>query len=364
MKFICDRIALQEALAAASSVAMTRTPRPILECVRVTAEKDGLVLTAYDQEVGIRCRIPQVEVSKPGETLVHCARLMSIIRESNDETMSFESDDDVLNVRGKDSHFRVLGQSVREFPPVPGMEGEPNFTVNLGELKTAIDKTLFAAARESTRYAINGVLWQKRGKNLRLVATDGRRLALSSATIQDATDGDVQAIVPVKALQLIGKLHLEGDEAVEVRITSNQIVIRSGRATISSVLIEGNFPRWEDVIPRDNDREVSIKTDVFLSAVKRAALLSSVESKGVMIKLHKDQMELSSRSAEQGEANVKVDVPFKGAELSIGFNPEFLIDALKVCDEDATLELKDGTKPGLLKCGKDFQYVVMPVNLS
>lgn len=364
MKLICDRIALQEALAATSTVAMTRTPRPILECVRLTAEKDGLILTAYDQEVGIRYRIPQVEVTTPGETLVHCARLMSIVRESGDETMSFETEDDVLNIRGKDSHFRVLGQSVREFPPVPGMEGEPNFSVNMGELKTAIEKTLFAAARESTRYAINGVLWQKRGKNLRLIATDGRRLALSAAAIADAKDGDVQAIVPVKALQLIGRLHFEADEAVEVRITSNQIVIRSGRATISSVLIEGNFPRWEDVIPRENDKEISIKTSVFLSAVKRAALLSSVESKGVMIRLHKDQMELSSRSAEQGEAKVKLDVAFKGAELSIGFNPEFLIDALKVCDEDSTLELKDGTKPGLLKSGKEFQYVVMPVNLS
>lgn len=368
MKFICDRLALQEALTAVSSVAMTRTPRPILECVRVTAEKDALVLTAYDQEVGIQFRVSQVEVNQPGETLVHCARFMAIVRESADETMSFETSDDVLNIRGRDSHFKVLGQSVREFPPVPGMEGDSNLTVKMGDLRSAVEKTLFAAARESTRYAINGVLWQKKGKQLRLVSTDGRRLAMSMAPLQASADADVQAIVPTKTLGLLQRLHFDADEPVEIRVTANQVAIHSGRATISSVLVEGNFPRWEDVIPRENDKTISMRSDAFLSAVKRAALLSSVESKGVLMTINKDkikgEMELSSRSAEQGEAKVKLEVDYKGPEIAIGFNPEYLIDALKVCDEELTMELKDGTKPGLIKSGKDFQYVVMPVNLS
>ncbi|HWL95163.1 MAG TPA: DNA polymerase III subunit beta, partial [Phycisphaerae bacterium] len=265
MKFICDRVALQEALSAASSVAMTRTPRPILECVRITAEKDGLVLTAYDQEVGIQYRVTQVEVSKPGETLVNCARLVAIVRESADETMAFESQDEVLNIRGRDSVFRVVGQNVREFPPVPGLEGDPNITLKMGDLRSAIEKTLFAAARESTRYAINGVLWQKKGKQLRLIATDGRRLALSSAAMQSSTEGDVQAIVPTKTLSLLSKLHFDADEPVEIRITTNQIALQCGKATISSVLVEGNFPRWEDVIPRENDKTIELTTDVFLS---------------------------------------------------------------------------------------------------
>ncbi len=363
MKFICDRNALQEALAAASSVAMTRTPRPILECVRVAAEKDGLVLTAYDQEVGIQYRVSQVEVSKVGETLVNCARMMSIVRESSDETMSFDSGEDVLNIRGKDSHFRVLGQSVREFPPVPTIEGDPHLTVKMGDLQTAIDKSLFAAARENTRYAINGVLWQKKGKQLRLISTDGRRLAIASAALESSTDADVQAIVPCKTLSLLQRLHADADEIVEVRVTANQVTLRFGKAAISSVLVEGNFPRWEDVVPRDNDKLLELNRDVLLSAVRRAALLSSVESKGVSIKIEKGVMELTSRSPEQGEANVRFDVPFKGPEIRIGFNPEFLTDALKVCDEELSMELKDGTRPALIKSGKDFQYVVMPINL-
>lgn len=330
----------------------------------MTAEKDELTLTAYDQEVGLRYRIQQVEVQEPGEALVNCARLVAIIRESTDETMSFESSDNLLHVRGRDSHFQIVGQNSREFPPVPDMEGESNLSVKVGVLRNLVEKTLFAAARESTRYAINGVLWQKKDKRLKLVATDGRRLAMSDASLEKSVGDDVQAIVPTKALGLLSRLHFSGDEVLEARITSNQIIMRTDRAVISSVLVEGNFPRWEDVVPSDNDKALTLQTSEFLSAVKRAALLSSVESKGISMRLSGDMMELSSRSAERGEAKVGVGVEYNGGDLVIGFNPEFLIDALKVCEETTKLELKDPAKPGLITSGKDFQYVVMPVNLS
>lgn len=364
MKCLCDRSSLQEALTAAASVTPTRTPKPILQCVRLSVEKDGLTLTVYDQEVGLRYRIREVEVTAPGETLVPCDRLMAIIRESSDETMALELTDGLLHIRGADSHFQVVTQDVKEFPPVPDMEGKPDLTVKMGDLREAAEKTLFAAARESTRYAINGILWQVSGKELRLVATDGRRLAMSHAPLVKAVEKDIEAIVPTKALGVLSRLHVEADEVLEVRITSNQIILRCERATISSVLVEGNFPKWEDVVPRDNDKLLELQTSEFLSAVKRASLLSSVESKGIALKLNNGMLELSSRSAEQGEAKVHLKVEYKGEELSIGFNPEFIIDALKVCGEKTTLELKDPARPGLFRSGKTFQYVVMPVNLS
>jgi len=364
MKCVCDRSALQEALAAAASVALTRTPKPILECVHITAQTDSLVLTAYDQEVGIRCRVDGVDVSEPGETVVHCARFKSIVDASVDETMNLETENDALHIRGRDSHFQIVGQNAREFPPVPEMEGEPNVAMKIGPMKAAIEKTLFAAARESTRYAINGVLWQQDGKGLRMVATDGRRLALSNAPLVKPVAEDTHAIVPAKALMLLSRLHLDADETIEARIMPNQIIMQTRNATISSVLVEGNFPRWEDVIPHGNDILLELKKDALLSAVKRAALLASVESKGIIIELTGDALMISSRSAEHGEASIRVPVDCKGAKMKIGFNPEFLADALKVCEEDVRLELKDSSRPGLLKSGKDFQYVLMPVNLS
>ncbi len=364
MKFVCDRSALQETLAAAASVALTRTPKPILECVHIAAKTDSLILTAYDQEVGIRSRVDGVDITERGETVVHCARFKSIVDASTDETMSLETEDDSLHIRGNDSHFQVVGQDAKEFPPVPDMQGEPNVAMKVGPMRAAIEKTLFAAARESTRYAINGVLWQQDGKGLRMVATDGRRLALSNTPLVKPVAEDTHAIVPAKALTLLSRLHLDADETLDGRIMPNQIIMQTGRATISSVLVEGNFPRWDDVIPQGNDILLELKTETLLSAVRRAALLASVESKGIIVELTGDALMISSRSAERGEASIRVPVDCRGAKMRIGFNPEFLADALKVCEEDVTLELKDSTRPGLLKSGKDFQYVVMPVNLS
>ncbi len=364
MKCVVDRQSLYEALAATASVTLTRTPKPILQCVRVTAEKDSLILTAYDQEVGLRYRVKQVDTTKPGETLVQGDRFLAIVRESSDETMALESNGDQLNIRGADSHFQMVGQNVREFPPVPDMEGEPDFVVKSGALADAISKTLFAAARENTRYAINGVLWEKKGKKLLMVATDGRRLAMCDASLEKSVGDEASAIVPTKALSLIMKLHMDADEMIEVKLRPNQIVLRTESVTISSVLVEGHFPKYQDVLPREHDKTAVLKTDEFLSGVKRAALLATAESKGVKIILGKEGMILSSRAAEQGEATIKVPVDYKGSEISIGFNPEFLLDALKVCGDSTTFELKEPAKPGVIKNGSGFQYVVMPVNLS
>jgi len=366
MKCVCDRAALSEALAATSSVALTRTPKEILKCVKLTAEADVLTLTAYDLEVGLRYQVPQVEVQKKGETLVACDRLMSIIRESADETMTLEIEGDHLHIRGRDSHFQIVGQNIREFPPVPEMEGDPDFVVKVDVLQQATEMTLFAAARENTRYAINGVLWEKEGKRLQLVATDGRRMAMKGASLEKSVGDDVQAIVPAKTMGLLGKLHFDPDETLEVKLSSNQVVMRSERVSISSVLVEGRFPNYRDVLPRDQDKKIPLKTPAFLSAVKRASLLANVESKGIRLKLGEEgQMTLSSRTPEQGEAEIHLKTEYNGESgLEIGFNPEFLMDALKVCDDTATLELKDASKPGMIRSGSDFQYVVMPVNLS
>lgn len=364
MKIICDRAALQEALGATAGVALTRTPKPILQCVRITADKDSLVLTAYDQEVGLRYRITQVEVSQPGEALVSCDRLHSIVRESKDETLALETKEDHLQVRGKDSLFQIVGQNVREFPPVPDMEGEASFKLKLGHFRAGIEKTAFAAARESTRYAINGILCEVHGKKLQLVATDGRRLAVATAPLDEKPSGEVRAIIPTKALNLINRLHLDSDEIMSVRVMPNQAIMSVGGVTISSVLVEGNFPKWEEVLPEAGDKKLELSTVEFLSAVKRASLLANVESKGIAMELNGKGMELRSRSAEQGQAEIRVGVTYTGDAMKIGFNPEFLIDALKVCGETTTMEFVDSSKPGLLRSGNDFKYVVMPVNLS
>lgn len=366
MKLICDRVVLAEALAAVTGVIATRTPKPILQCVRVTAESDALLLTAYDQEVGMRYRVGQVEVTRPGETLVSAERLAAIVRESADETLTMEMKDDLLHVRGQDSHFQIYGQSVREFPPVPDFEGEPDYRVSAGPLASAIDRTVFAAAKERTRYAINGVLWSRTGKKLQLIATDGRRLAWTNLSVEKSwgKDEKSEAIVPVKTLNLISRLRGEADDPIDVKIHPNQVLLRTPRATISSVLVEGHFPNYEDVVPRDCTRTAELNTAEILSAVRRAALLTNEESKGVRLSFAEDGLTLSSRAPQQGEATIQVPVKLDGGAIEIGFNPTYLMDALKCGGETITIEMKEPTKPGIVRSGSDFLYVIMPVTLA
>jgi len=200
------------------------------------------------------------------------------------------------------------------------------------------------------------------------VSTDGRRLAQANGDISSGDklpkDG-VRAIVPAKALTLIDKLIDDPEAAVALQIRENQIIFHTADATLTSNLVEGQFPPYEDVIPKDTDRKMMAGTADFLSAVRRAALLTTEESKGVRLAFGKSGLKLTSRSPESGEAEVNFPCKFEGGDVEIGFNPQFLTEALRVVDSDEiSLEMTAANRPGLLKGGANFIYVIMPVNLQ
>jgi DNA polymerase III subunit beta len=392
MKVIVDRGALLDGINLVSGAVAGRTPRVQLTCVKLTATKQGgtseLTLAATDAEVALRLSLSKVDVQQPGEVLIPADKLRQIVSaEDNEPTLTLESDGEAVHIRGADAHFKVFGYPAAEFPPIPdfaavvaGTAGQPKAKAVLahpaGSLAQLVARTIFATARENSRYAINGVLIKRDGKRLEFVATDGRRLALARANLASA-DKDpkpVSCIVPSKALNMLLKLIQEHDEPVQIAITDNQIFFSfgtpasPGRAVLTSNLVEGAFPPYEDVIPRDHDKKVTFDRDLVSSAVKRAALLTNEESRGVRMAFKgKDRsLELSSRAPEMGEANVKVDLAgYDGEDVEIGFNPSFIVEALKVLDEpQVIMELKATNKPGLIKSGTDFMYVVMPVNLQ
>jgi len=291
--------------------------------------------------------------------------ISAIVTESGDDILNMELTESVLHVRGMGSHFQIVTREASEFPAVPVMEDTPALTIDMATLSRMIEWTVFCAARESTRYAINGVLWETNGDTLTLAATDGRRLSLARGKIEGGAETKGQVIVPIKALNLIMRLPTDADARVGVTVTANQFLADLGRAKVSSALVEGHFPKYEDVIPTDCDRSVVLSTNEFLHATKRAALLSNEESKGVRLSLAEGELTLSSRSPEQGEATVSLPVPFKGEPVEIGFNPLFLTDVLRVAHADEVkLELSKPNRPGIIGIGKDFVYVVMPVNLA
>jgi DNA polymerase-3 subunit beta len=367
MKVICNRGALLEALIVAGNVVQSRTPKPVLQCVKITAGDDRLTIAATDLEVAIRYTDSQVQIDSPGETLVPADKFRDIVRESVDDTLSIEVTGDSASIRGQDSHFKIFTQKAADFPAIPDFEGEADFELPGGQLKQLIGQTLFAAARESTRYAFNGVLLTAKAKKISLVSTDGRRLAMAKGDLSSdkLSKEGVHAIIPAKALTLLDKLIDDPEELVAVKVRENQVIFKTPSATLTSNLVEGQFPPYEDVIPKDVDKKMIASTADFLSAIRRAALLTTEESKGVRMTFNKKGLVLTSRSPEAGEATVNFPCKFEGTDVEIGFNPTFVVDALRVVDSDeVSLELTAPNRPGLLRGGPNFLYVIMPVSLQ
>jgi len=326
MKVICDRAALVDAVNIAGAVVVSRTPSPVLLCIKMTAGDGMLSLASTDLEVGLRLNVDQVDVQEPGEALIPADKLSQIIRASDDPTLTIETDDSAVHIRGADSHFTVYGYDPKEAPEIRDFgDSKVDCEIEAGHLHEMISRTIFAAAAEHSRYAINGVLFDRNGKKLRMVATDGRRLAVTNGECK-AKDGNASCIIPTKALNLLNKLIDDPETLVRVALEENQIIFAIGEganaAVLSSNLVEGAFPPFEDVIPRDLDKRVSFDSHQLSSAIRRAALLTNEESKGVRMSFDKEQLTLTSRAPEMGEAEIHLDLDsYEGDPLEIGFNP-------------------------------------------
>lgn len=368
MKVNFNRAALAEGLNLLATVVPSRTPKPILQCVRVTAGAEGVGLCATDLEVGIHYTLSQVQVERQGEVVVPAERLAAIVRESADEVLSVEVIDGIFHVTGADSHFTIYGQQADQFPPVRDFDDKADAEIRLGNLQDGIEQCLFATAKESTRYALNGVLWQVEGKKLLLVATDGRRLARCRVTLAKSVDEALQSakiIVPAKAMALLDKIGTDDDDLVAVRFVDNQIVLRCSNVVVSSNLVEGNFPKYEEIIPTDHDKKLILSTEAVSSAVRRAALLTTQESRGVKLSVGKKKLTFSCRAPEMGDAQVEMPIEYEAEPIDIGFNPQFLTDVLRVITTDEfQLELGQPDRPGVIKSGSHFLYVLMPINLG
>jgi len=366
MKLQLNRQQLGNAMSIVNGVVSVRTPKPILQCVLVDAQPDYVLLSGTDLDVGVRYTVSQVDVETPGTALVNADTLSSIVRELGDETLSLELEGDWLHIRGEGSHFQIASSTVEDFPVVPSLEEKPDFNLPAVVLNRMVEWTLFSCAKENTRYAINGVLFEVKGEKLVLAATDGRRLSRASGTVEgNEKDEKVQAIVPPKALSLFSKLSVQQEDIVSIKMSSNNMLLKASQATICTTLIEGNFPKYEDVIPRESDKKAQLSTEQFHAALRKTSLLTNEESKGVRLFFEEKQLTLSSRAPQQGEATITIPIQYSGEPMEIGFNPIFLLEALRVVrSEGITFSLKASEQPGLLETEDEFIYVVMPVNLG
>jgi DNA polymerase-3 subunit beta len=368
MKVKFNRAALSEALALVTTVVPARTTKPILQGLKIDAQKESVLISATDFEISITCFIPQVQIEEKGEAVVPAERIAAIVRESVDEVLEFQAVEGVCHVRGADSHFTIYGYPPDQYPAVPSLDGEAQIKVNLMKLQEGVEHCLFATARENTRYALSGILLEAAGKKLTLVGTDGRRLAKYKLALTIEADKKLEAekiIVPAKTMALLDRIGAGEKDEAAIRFVDNKIILVCGSTVISSTLVEGNFPKYEEIIPTDNKNKLQLNTAATLSAVRRAALLTNEDSKGVKLALSKNALVFTCRAPEMGDAEIAMEVDYKGEAMEIGFNPQFLVDVLKVIREDSfELQLGQSDRPGLIKSGTNYLYIVMPVSLS
>lgn len=365
MKVKFNRSALQEALTLVTGIIPARTPKPILQCLRITTQDGSIRLGATDLEIGITCSVAQVEITEPGDIVVPADKLLSIVRESFDEVIVLEASESAVYLVGSDSRFTIYSHDPQQYPAIPDFDGAANIEVKLQKLQEGIEQTVFSAAKESTRYALNGILWEVSGKKLSLVATDGRRLAKAIVPLEKtAALPEGRIIVPAKTMNLLHKIPAQEDSLMSVKFSGNQIIVSCESTVVSSTLVDGNFPKYEDIIPKDYTKKLTLPVSGVLSAVRRAALLANEDSKGIRLALDKNTLVFTSRAPETGDAQIDMAVEYKDAPMEIGFNPQFLVDVLRVIKaDDFELHLGQPDRPGLLKSGPNFLYIVMPVNL-
>jgi DNA polymerase-3 subunit beta len=363
MKITSPTAALQDAFQIVGAVVPARPTRPILSNVLMKASGGGLEIMATDREVGIRLLVGDVNVEAEGEAAVPQARVNSILHETRDETVALEANEGHCQITASDSEFRLPTESAEEFPEMADFDEENAYEFDRADFEEMVSKTTFAAHKGKHRYALNGVLLVLDGDKVRMVATDGRRLAHIERKARQKVEEEISVIVPTKALEQIIRVLTDEEESLSLNIGETQIVARTQRGLVSALLVEGHFPPYDTVIPKDCDKKVDINRERFQSAVRRAALVTSEESSSVTVRLAPQKMTVSSAAPETGEAKVELPVEYDGAELEIGFSPEFLTEFLRaLTDESVRMEFRDGSSAGLFRAGKDFLYVVMPVS--
>ena len=364
MKFAIPTSIFLEAAGNAAAVAAAKSPKRILECIAVRADKkDGVSLEATDLDVATRIRLPDAKVSQDGIVVVPAARFVSVLREVPEKELTVVGADGRVEIDTADSQFRLNGEDPQEFPVLPEFPSSGVFSIGCGALRGMIRRTAFATAKEPGRYALHGVLFRVSGGVLELVATDGRRLARATHTLSSPTTGEVKVIVGSKGLSLLDRLAADDAAKVDVALEERQILFRVGGVVLSSRLIDGTFPSYEEVIPKPSKRGFGVAAGDFSMALRRASLLTAREAQSVQMDVAPQKLTISSRASDVGEAKVDLKVPYEDAPERLGFNPGYLIDALKVMDptRPVRFEFTSPKSPGKLTDGDDYVYVVMPV---
>jgi len=368
MRVFCNRDRLLSAFSMVSGVVPARSPKPILQNVKLISDgEDGSVLMGTDLEVGIRHQVLGVRVEEAGAVILPTVQMGSILRTSGDEELELATDEDHLIVRGQHSEFRLPIEDASLFPEVPDFGASSYHIIPAGDLRKLIRRTIFATDLESARYALGGVLVELGAESIGMVGTDGRRLArmVTSAGTENSPEPPAGTpVIPVKALKLIERNLVDDGDLVHLAIQSGTaVLVRTSSAVIYSRLVEGRFPRYQDVFPDSIEVRIPLDAASLRLAVEQASIVTSDESRGVDFQFSPGLLKLSSQAADVGSSHVDLPITYEGKPVAITFDPRYLVDALKTLDDTTaiTAELIDAKNAAVFKTADQYTYVVMPL---
>ena len=351
----------------AAMVAPQRSPKAILQNVRMEATSNDLVLVASDMELSIRINAPDVTIHRPGVIIVPVSRFSGLLREVTDSSLVLEVVGDSAIITGATSRFQLPLKDPDEFPTVD-VEWDGNYWETESRiLKEVIRRTAFAADSESTRYALSGVLLELQSDELMTaVATDGRRLAKMDAGVKvhGNVNRDQTTIVPTKTMLLIEKMLPDDEQIVQLSATANEVRVRVGGGVIISRLVEGRYPKWKDAIPSNRD---SLKLDILVgtlyTSLRQAAVVADEETRGVDMSFTPGSLVVNSQAAEVGQARIEVPISYEGPEVNTALDLRYLSDMLKFLPADKllTMDIEGPMTAAYFKTDDSFGYVIMPL---
>jgi DNA polymerase-3 subunit beta len=366
MRFSLQREVFLKPLAQVVNVVERRQTLPVLANLLVQVKGGQLSLTGTDLEVEMVSRIG-VDDAQDGETTIPARKLFEIVRALPDGSkVTVSQSAEKITVQAGRSRFTLSSLPANDFPSIDEVEATERVRVPEAALKELIERTAFAMAQQDVRYYLNGLLFDLRESSLRCVATDGHRLALCEAALEAGASTKRQIIVPRKGVTELQRLLEGGERELELEMGRSHLRVKRDDVTFTSKLIDGRFPDYEAVIPIGADKEVRIDREVLRASLQRAAILSNEKYRGVRIEVSPGQLKISAHNPEQEEAQEEVEAETRVNDLAVGFNVNYLLDALTALrDDNVVLALRDANSSALVReaSNERCRHVVMPLRL-
>jgi DNA polymerase-3 subunit beta len=375
MKFKINKDHFSSGLQQVMNVVATRSATPILNNVLIEAKEGHLALTTTNLDIGISCRIKS-ETEVTGSITLPVRKLATIIRELPVYDILVElGGKNQVKIKSGGSNFKMMGISAEEFPALPSFENNRAFELSQSAVVGMLKTVSYAQSTDENRYVLNGVYFNFSDEKLTLVATDGRRLAMTALDVAISEDSTGDLILPAKTVTELERLMGKG-RAVKIEFNNRQVAFEiaidakgdSGlidHMYLVSKVVEGNYPNYRQVIPKETEHRVKIERELLLDCVQRAALVISEKSQKVKLRLSENLLEIYASSQEYGESHESMAIAYTGGEVNVAFNPQYLVEPLKALTKDEVFfEFKDELSPGLFRTLDNFLCVIMPLRLN